>query len=130
MRRILLLAVPLFLLVFSTCQDADITPMEACTFQVPEGNGQHPLNQKVQSLLEEYVRKGLPGISLMFRDQSGIWVGSAGFADLDKRIPMKPCVVSKVASITKILVGTLAMKLWEEKSWIWIVKPPIIWIKK
>jgi D-alanyl-D-alanine carboxypeptidase len=65
-------------------------------------------------LLNTYTKKGLPGISLIIRDQHGVWIGSSGYADLDKKIPMKPCVVSKVASITKMLVGTLTMKMWQE----------------
>lgn len=116
MRPALFYVASFFLLLFVACQKVDIGPTEACTFQVPEGNTEHALHQPVQNLLNEYVRKGLPGMVVMFRDKNGTWVGSAGYADIEKKIPMQPCVVSKVASITKMLVGTLAMKLWEEKK--------------
>lgn len=56
----------------------------------------------------------MPGIALLVKDQDGIWVGSAGKADIDKKINMEPCHVSKVASLTKIFMGALAFKLQEE----------------
>jgi D-alanyl-D-alanine carboxypeptidase len=60
------------------------------------------------------VQKGFPGISLYVKDGEGIWVGSAGYADIDEGVKFEPCHVSKAASITKLMVGTLTMKLQEE----------------
>lgn len=99
--------------VINSCKKADIVPMQACNYNASESNAVHPADAKLQAILREYTEKGLPGIVLKIRDQHGVWTGSAGYADLAGKIPMKPCVTSKVASITKMLVGTLTMKLWE-----------------
>jgi len=104
----------LILLAFSTCKQADIGPVEACNISFADSSSTHPLNSRLQVLLDGYTKKGLPGMSLLIRDENGVWVGSAGYADVDKKVSMQPCIVSKVASITKMLVGTLTMKMWEE----------------
>jgi D-alanyl-D-alanine carboxypeptidase len=54
-------------------------------------------------------------VVLLIEDSGGLWIGSAGKADIDKGIDMNPCTVSKVASITKLFIGTLMLKLQEEK---------------
>lgn len=96
------------------CRPADIGPSRTCSLVFADSSERHPLHGKLQEILGRYVRKGLPGIVLRVRTPQGVWVGSSGYADLSEKVPMSPCVVSKVASITKMLVGTLAMKLREE----------------
>ena len=67
-----------------------------------------------QSIITKYVKKGLPGISVLVEDSTGIWAGSDGFADIENDVRFTPCHISKAASITKLLVGTLTLKLQEE----------------
>lgn len=74
----------------------------------------HPKANNYQAILDEYVSKGFPGISILVKDNQGTWVGSSGYADIDKGILFEPCHVSKAASITKLMVGTLTMKLVED----------------
>lgn len=74
----------------------------------------HPKNQALKSLLEKYKKKGLPGISLLVRDDKGTWIGATGKADIGNNIDFVPGTVSKGASITKIFIGTLVFKLMED----------------
>lgn len=74
----------------------------------------HTKAANYQVILDKYVGKGYPGISLLIEDGEGIWAGSAGFADLNANVKMETCHVSKAASITKLMVGALTMKLQEE----------------
>jgi D-alanyl-D-alanine carboxypeptidase len=74
----------------------------------------HPKSMQFQSVIDHYTLQGLPGIALLIKDSNGTWVGSSGMADIDKGILMQPCHISKVASITKIFMATLAFKLFEE----------------
>jgi D-alanyl-D-alanine carboxypeptidase len=87
------------------------TPVECEQLQVPVG---HLKKQELENLISKYVKKGLPGISLLVQDANGYFVGSAGFADIEKKIPFSACHISKAASITKLTVGTLALMLQEE----------------
>ncbi len=74
----------------------------------------HPKNAAFTSLLEKYKKKGLPGISLLVKDNNGTWIGAAGKADLSNNIDFIPGTVSKAASITKLFIGTLVFKLMED----------------
>lgn len=77
-------------------------------------NPSHPKNNLYQGIINKYVAEGLPGISLLIEDSNGLWCSSAGYANLEDQIKFTPCHISKAASITKMLVGTLTMKLKEE----------------
>jgi D-alanyl-D-alanine carboxypeptidase len=99
------------LLLPNACRKADIGPSVECS-QTPVPN--HPNAALYQAVLDQYVAKGLPGISALIRDSRGVWVGAAGLADISEKVPMQPCTVSKACSITKTFIGTLALKLVEE----------------
>jgi D-alanyl-D-alanine carboxypeptidase len=64
----------------------------------------HPKNTSLKALLEKYNKKGIPGISLLVRDK----------ADIGNNIDFVPGTISKVASITKLFMGTLVFKLMED----------------
>lgn len=101
----------LILLSVVSCKDADIGPTESCTFtDFPN----HPKDQAFQNILDKYVKKGLPGISALVRDEDGTWIGYAGKSDIDRNVPFLPCHPSKAASITKFMVGTLTFMLQEQ----------------
>jgi D-alanyl-D-alanine carboxypeptidase len=98
------------ILLLAACEK-DINHTEPCT---SSGNFTHPKATKYQAVLDAHIAKGLPGISALIRDKDGVWVGAAGMADIAQDIAMKPCVVSKAASITKTFIGALTLKLAEE----------------
>ncbi|MGB3174675.1 MAG: serine hydrolase domain-containing protein [Saprospiraceae bacterium] len=110
----LILTLILYTIAIS-CQKGDISSTTACQYNYPSGNNNHPKSIRFKTIVDKYVQKGLPGISLLIRDASGTWVGAAGLSDIDKNIPFEPCTVSKVASITKMFTGTLIHLLVEEK---------------
>lgn len=99
----------LLLLVLS-CQK-DIGHSTECHFV---DSYAHPKAVTFQAILDAHVAKGLPGISALVRDKDGVWVGASGMADIAQKVEMQPCIVSKVASITKTFIGALALKLVEE----------------
>ncbi|MDF9797806.1 D-alanyl-D-alanine carboxypeptidase [Catalinimonas alkaloidigena] len=101
-------------LVTLSCREADIGPSYNCTYASAASSTLHPKNAVFQSILDTYVKNGLPGISTLIKDEDGVWVGYAGKADIDKNIPFTPCHASKAASITKFMVGTLTFMLQEQ----------------
>lgn len=74
----------------------------------------HPKAERFSAIINHYTQQGLPGIALLVKDNNGTWADAAGMADIDKNIPMQSCHISKVASLTKMFMGTLAFKLAEE----------------
>lgn len=111
MKNTFILLLLLSLLLPVNCRKADIGHAADCSY-TPTPN--HPKAAVYQAVLDEYVGRGLPGITALIRDQHGVWVGSAGKADISENIDMKPCTVSKACSITKTFVSTLTLKLVEQ----------------
>lgn len=98
-------------LLFTACSKHTITDTTICN--APDFP---PHNKAVafQTILNKYTEAGLPGISLLVQDTNGTWAGASGMADIAQGIPMQSCHIGKVASLTKIFMGTLAFKLKEE----------------
>jgi D-alanyl-D-alanine carboxypeptidase len=112
--------IPIFLLglclvyLISCNPDEKIPYTNACTLPPGDSSSIHPKASEYQAVLDEFTRKGLPGIAAAIRDQHGLWMGGSGKADIEKDIDFLPCHISKSASITKMLVGTLTFMLIEE----------------
>lgn len=106
----------IFILLMASCQKAAIEHTFDQSRPVPwiDSSSNHPKNAAYRSLLEKYKVKGLPGISLLVSDKYGTWVGAVGYADILKKIPFRPGQIGKVASITKLFMGTLMFKLIED----------------
>ena len=103
-----------FWLLITGCQEDTIIPTERCEVTFADSSASHPKAAAFQSLIEDYQLRGLPGIVLLVQDQHGVWIGTAGHADIEKGEKMRPCTVSKVASETKLFVGTLTLLLVED----------------
>lgn len=111
------LKISLLIILLATlvsCKEKTIAPTEDCSIDYADSSASHPKASLYQAILNKYTSKGLPGIVLLTKDASGVWVGSSGMADIDKNIPMRPCHVGKVASITKIFMAVLTLKLLEQ----------------
>ena len=101
-------------LLFSACQKEEIEQSKACSVNFEDNSQLHPKAAIFQEVIDNYAKKGLPGISLLIRDGDGQWAGAAGMADIEKNIPMQVCHISKVASVTKLFVGVSVMQLVED----------------
>ena len=113
MRYLFLLAVCMF--VFTACRKAiPPTTPDSPFLGWHDSSSIHPKNAIFSNLITKYNKLGLPGISLMITDEHGTWIGSAGKADLKKNIDFAPCQISKIASITKFMMGSLVFKMMED----------------
>ena len=113
MRHALYISFFFILIALQACQKAEVArpgvlncPLEDKTLYQA-----NPKSSQYQALIEEYVHKGLPGIILLVKDEQGFYIGSAGMADIKEGIKMQPCHVSKIASITKFMLGVATMRL-------------------
>jgi D-alanyl-D-alanine carboxypeptidase len=104
----------LLALLISGCHKKKVDPTKACSLSFADSSSAHPKAGLFQAVLDKYKKKGLPGITALIHDSSGTWAGAAGKADIKKGINMETCHVAKVASITKIFMGVLVMKLVED----------------
>lgn len=96
---------------FFSCSKKTIEATQVCNSpSLPA----HPKAAQFQAVIDKYTQQGLPGITLLVRDNQGTWAGASGIADIEQGIVMQPCHIAKVASITKIFMATLAFKLVEQ----------------
>src|SRR5689334_3526943 len=114
MRHIFLLAC--FMLLFTACRKAMIPPTTLDSAAIPwqDSSARHPRDAQLTSLINKYNRLGLPGISLLVTDQHGTWIGAAGKADIANNVDFAPTQVSKIASVTKFMMGVLVFKMMED----------------
>lgn len=116
MKNILILLILASILL--SCEKPAITDVTAPSADVPwaDSSSRHAKNTAYRNLIEKYRKKGFPGISLLINDRYGTWVGSTGYADLAAKTPFGTSQISKIASITKLYVGTMIFKLIEDSA--------------
>lgn len=104
----------LLTVLFSTCKKVQIVSSTSINCQYSDSSLKHPKNTLFREIIEKYRKKGLPGISVLINDSDGTWIGATGYADIAKGITFSPCHISKAASITKILIGSMVLKLQDQ----------------
>lgn len=58
------------LLLLMACEKAEVVPTSTCN---AGPSSTHSKAELFQSVIDEYTERGLPGISLLIRDQEGEW---------------------------------------------------------
>ena len=114
MKQLFIIVLGCFLV--HSCRKAQVVGTSGAITEVPwqDSSSRHPKHADYTSLMNKYKQLGLPGLSLLVNDANGTWVSSMGKADIGKDIDFGVGQVSKAASITKLLVGTLVFKLMED----------------
>lgn len=113
MKHIFLLTV--LLIVTLGCRQNRIQTTEPCTFNSSFPiNPNHPKAVKIAALMDSYVAKGIPGMTVLIHDVNGFWIASRGYADLEEGVLMEPCHINKLGSITKMMMGAVIWQLVQE----------------
>ena len=89
-------------------------PAAAKSLSVAAGpsHAQLPSHAKLQSLMDELVINGMPGVLTTVDDGPGpAWKGASGAASLNPRVPLRPSARFRVGSITKSMVATVVLQL-------------------
>lgn len=114
MKRWITNLVGLVCIWFCYCQ-SPVSPVNFVEFDAPVKilqNADHPKAAIYQSLLENFVKKGIPGaVLLVATPQEGLWMGAAGMADLHSHIPMKTGYQFNIASVTKMVIATATLQI-------------------
>ncbi|MBN2379971.1 beta-lactamase family protein [candidate division WOR-3 bacterium] len=75
----------------------------------------HPRNNTYQAVVDKYVDEGLPGLVVLVNTpDDGLWIGAAGFADIENQIPMNPRHLHHGASVAKTYTSVVVFQLAEE----------------
>jgi D-alanyl-D-alanine carboxypeptidase len=114
MRKIIVIL--LLALCWFGCKKPILEGTVECGIAMNDSSNVHPKNAQLLNLLEKYIQKGLPGISVYATDANGAWLGTNGKADVLNNVAYQSCHVQKVASLTKWFMGTLVFKLMEDSA--------------
>ena len=74
----------------------------------------HSKHDQYQAIITKYVDNGFPGITALVKDEEGIWIGSAGKANIKEKQNLKNCNVFFSGSVAKMYTVTAAMTLYEQ----------------
>jgi len=110
---------PIFTLVlcilFTSCTKDYPTPENEidCAMDFQE----HPKAAALQDLVDNYANDGFVGMTILVDNPSdGLWIGSSGYASIEKDIKMNPCHIHHTASLYKTYIATVIMQLLEENK--------------
>ena len=93
MSRIYLLLAFVLIMLSSCGKEEPVTLVEINCKEIGIGID-HPQHADFQSILDDLVAAGYPGVTATISDKNGLWQGSSGRADLENNIAMAPCHVS------------------------------------
>ncbi|MBS1681840.1 MAG: serine hydrolase [Bacteroidetes bacterium] len=83
----------------------------------PEENGiSSERLTRIDKVMNDYVNKGyIPGaVSLIVRNGKIVYKRSFGYSDIEKKTPLKPDHIFRIASQSKAITALAIMMLWEE----------------
>lgn len=110
--QILVLVLSLFM---TSCAKDYLTPENEidCTLDFQE----HPKAALLQDLVDNYANDGFIGMTILIDNPTeGLWIGSSGYASIEKDIKMNPCHIHHTASLYKTYIATIIMQLVEENQ--------------
>jgi D-alanyl-D-alanine carboxypeptidase len=98
----------------SACQK-DVWQTKNSVCEVKEKfNTEHSKSKDLQQVMDKYVQKGLPGISIAMYSPEGYWLGAAGYAQIETQTLMQPCHLQYSQSVAKTYMAVAILKLYEE----------------
>lgn len=99
--------------LFLACEEAEVLPVEAysCSLGVEDNSANHPKAEVYQAILDKHQRRGLVGVSMMVKDDDGIWLGGSGYADLASNVRVEACQPFLIASISKTFTAATVFAL-------------------
>ncbi|MBX2799981.1 MAG: beta-lactamase family protein [Myxococcales bacterium] len=98
----------LALWTLAACVDVPVPDSE---IDCPAQTSTHPRGAALQTVIDEAVSQGVPGVAVAVQTPDGIWQGAAGFADLEGGVAMTRCHVHPWASVGKTWHAALALRL-------------------
>lgn len=88
-----------------------------CSLPTEVSGQQHAKHFQYQSLVDELVSKGVPGMMMTVydgNDANGPWLGASGKADLKNDVDLKNCNITRVGSTVKMFTAVTLLQLAEE----------------
>jgi D-alanyl-D-alanine carboxypeptidase len=102
---------------FFSCNKDELNQPDSfnCNLPFADSSVNNPKNSDYQTLLDKYVKEGLPGLVVLIKTPNeGLWIGSSGYARIEDKTLMKKCNIVYSASIGKTYCAVAIMQLVDE----------------
>jgi D-alanyl-D-alanine carboxypeptidase len=76
----------------------------------------HSKSHTIQAIIDEYTRKGVPGIAVAIKDKEGVWEGVSGYAQLESKQPLTRGFIHAGGSVTKTYIGAAFLLMKEQQK--------------
>jgi D-alanyl-D-alanine carboxypeptidase len=87
----------------------------SCSKEATYTGSINPHLENYNSILDAFTKKGHPGVGALIQtEEEGIWNGSAGFASIEKGLPISPEHLFFSSSCAKAYTATAVLMLYEE----------------
>jgi len=87
----------------------------ACNLPFNDSSTSNMNNEKYQNLINGIAADGVPGVMMSIASpQEGMWLGTAGKADLAANVDLQSCNITRVGSTVKTFTATTILMLNEE----------------
>ena len=114
MKRILIVAIAIGLLFFSSCRkDVYSTAVTPVGGVLPK-NANHPMKDSLEIIINKHLAKGVPGVQVMVKNADGWYIANAGYAKLETKTPIEDNMTAWVYSISKTYLAVVALRLKEK----------------
>ena len=107
----------LIVILSTSCRKGeDIAPsFYTCNFPYADSSSGNPDKGKYDSLLKNITTSGVPGILMsVYHQNTGLWLGASGMADLHNNVKMQSCNISRAGSTVKMFTAATVLLLQEE----------------
>ena len=117
MKKLTITLVTCCLLVFCfSCEKDEVfEPVKyECDFTFPDSSELHPNASVYQTILDNNIKQGLVGATLLVKDSHGLWMGASGKSDIASSIEVQPCNRFLIASISKVFTASAIFRYIDE----------------
>lgn len=92
-----------------------VLEIPSCQSYTDDTFTEHPKSKQLDSLIENYSSKGIPGISAILYDpDKGLFIGTAGVSSIENQTPLENCHLFPSASISKMYAAVITLSLHEQ----------------
>ncbi len=92
-----LIVIAMLLITSQACENEVQRPqVMVCPFETDGIYHENSKSEEYQALIDGYVKRGIPGVALLVKNNSGFFVGASGMADIKNGIPMQPVTFPKL----------------------------------
>lgn len=68
----------------------------------------------LQKVLDHLVQAGIPGAAIAIISKEGYWESAAGLASIEQKLPMQPCHLQYLQSVSKTYMAVVILQLHEQ----------------